>query len=199
MPPEPANHPSADHTNAHASDEALIEAFADPARARAAFNQLVRKYQQPLYRIIRRIVIDHDETDDLLQEAFVKIWRHLGSFRQDAKLSTWLYRIATNEALSHLRKKRQRYFLPIGDVEGELSQKLDASLAPDADEIQRRLQQAIIRLPERQRVVFQLRYFDEMKYEDMAEVLGVTVGALKASYHHATQKLEKYLLADLNQ
>jgi RNA polymerase sigma-70 factor (ECF subfamily) len=195
MPPEPANHPSAEY----ASDEALIEAFADPARARAAFNQLVRKYQQPLYRIIRRIVIDHDETDDLLQEAFVKIWRHLGSFRQDAKLSTWLYRIATNEALSHLRKKRQRYFLPIGDVEGELSQKLDASLAPDADEIQRRLQQAIIRLPERQRVVFQLRYFDEMKYEDMAEVLGVTVGALKASYHHATQKLEKYLLADLNQ
>jgi RNA polymerase sigma factor (sigma-70 family) len=195
MPPEPANHPSAEY----ASDEALIEAFADPARARAAFNQLVRKYQQPLYRIIRRIVIDHDETDDLLQEAFVKIWRHLGSFRQDAKLSTWLYRIATNEALSHLRKRRQRYFLPIGDVEGELSQKLDASLAPDADEIQRRLQQAIIRLPERQRVVFQLRYFDEMKYEDMAEVLGVTVGALKASYHHATQKLEKYLLADLNQ
>ena len=195
MPPEPANHPSVEY----ASDEALIEAFADPARARAAFNQLVRKYQQPLYRIIRRIVIDHDETDDLLQEAFVKIWRHLGSFRQDAKLSTWLYRIATNEALSHLRKKRQRYFLPIGDVEGELSQKLDASLAPEADEIQRRLQQAIIRLPERQRVVFQLRYFDEMKYEDMAEVLGVTVGALKASYHHATQKLEKYLLADLNQ
>jgi RNA polymerase sigma-70 factor (ECF subfamily) len=181
------------------TDREILEAFADPDRQRVAFNALVQQYQQPLYRIIRRIVIDHDETDDLLQEAFVKVWRHLGSFRQDAKLSTWLYRIATNEALSHLRKKRQRYFLPIADVEGELTSRLEDALAPEADEIQRRLQQAMLRLPERQRVVFQLKYFDEMGYEEMSEVLGVTVGALKASYHHAVQKIERYVTTGLNQ
>lgn len=180
------------------TDAEILEAFADPDRQRVAFNQLVRAYQQPLYRVIRRIVIDHAETDDLLQETFVKVWRHLGTFRRDAKLSTWLYRIATNEALSHLRKKRRKFFVPLADVEGELRGKLDSALAPDADDIQRRLQAAILQLPERQRVVFQLRYFDEMPYDDMAEVLGVTVGALKASYHHAVNKIEKLVVKDLN-
>ncbi len=180
------------------TDAEILAAFADPDRQRVAFNQLVRNYQQPLYRIIRRIVIDHAETDDLLQETFVKVWRHLGSFRQDAKLSTWLYRIATNEALSHLRKKRNRFFIPLADVEGELRGKLDNSLAPDADDIQRRLQEAVLELPERQRVVFQMKYFDEMTYEDISEVLGVTVGALKASYHHAVQKIEKRVVKGLD-
>ena len=174
-------------------DAHLLAQFREPETRDRAFNQLVRTYQQPLYRIIRRILIDHDETDDVLQDVLVKVYRNLANFREDAKLSTWLYRVATNEALSALRKKKRRYLLPIHDVERELAAKIDSTPEVSGDEIARRLHKAMLRLPERQRMVFQLKYFEEMKYEDMAQVLGVTEGALKASYHHAVKKIEKFL------
>ncbi len=176
-----------------AEDLALLDRFRNPDTRQYAFYQLVQKYQQPLYRVIRRMLLDHDDSNDVLQEVFIKVFNNLDRFRADAKLSTWLYRIATNETLSHLRKKKNKFFLPILDVDRLLADRLDSGTLMDADELQLKLQKAILALPEKQRIVFQLRYYDEMSYEDMSEALGTSEGALKASYHHAAKKIEKYL------
>ena len=180
------------------SDRELIERFRSLGsnNKHYAFNLLVRKYQQKLYYHIRRIVVDHDDTNDLLQNTFIKVWNHLDGFREDSQLYTWLYRVATNECLGFLKQKRKRFFLPIGDVEGELSDKLVQNEVLNADKLELKLQQAILSLPEKQRIVFNLRYYDEMKYEEMSVVLGTSVGALKASYHHAAAKVEKFILGN---
>lgn len=176
------------------SDQELLEHFRSrDHNPHYAFNLLVKKYQQRLYAHIRRMVIDHDDTNDLLQNTFIKIWEHLGEFREESQLYTWMYRIATNECLGYLRQKKKRFFLPISDVEGELLRRLEKNLSPDAGKIEKKLQEAIIRLPEKQRIVFNLRYYDEMPYETMSQVLNTSAGALKASYHHAARKIEKYL------
>ena len=176
------------------SDKELLERFRNKDHnPHYAFNLLVIKYQQKLYAHIRRMVIEHDDTNDLLQNTFIKVWEHLDEFREESQLYTWIYRIATNECLGFLRQKRKRFFLPVGDVEGELLQKLDRNLTPAADKIERKLQEAILKLPEKQRIVFNLRYYDEMPYETMSQVLSTSTGALKASYHHAARKIEKYL------
>ncbi|SHL01243.1 RNA polymerase sigma factor [Hymenobacter psychrotolerans] len=177
-------------------DQDILLKFADPVSRNVAFNQLVRKYQQKVYWHVRKMVIDHDDADDLTQDVFVKVWKHLGNFRQDASLYTWIYRIATNECLSFLQSKRRKFFLPLHDVAAELAAKVEADPALAGDDIERRLQQAILRLPDKQRLVFNLRYYDEMPYEQMAEVTGTSVGALKASYHHAAKKIEQYLNND---
>lgn len=153
----------------------------------------MRKYQQKVYYHIRRMVIDHDDANDLVQTTFIKAWKGLENFREDSQVFTWLYRIATNECLTHLNNKKKRFFLPIGDVEHELTSKLDNEPSLKANQLEMKLQKAILSLPEKQRTVFNLRYYDEMKYEEMSEVLGTSVGALKASYHHAVQKIEKYI------
>ncbi len=153
----------------------------------------MRKYQQKVYYHIRRMVIDHDDANDLVQTTFIKAWKGLENFREDSQVFTWLYRIATNECLTHLNNKKKRFFLPIGDVEHELTIKLDSEPSLKANQLEMKLQKAILSLPEKQRTVFNLRYYDEMKYEQMSEVLGTSVGALKASYHHAVQKIEKYI------
>jgi RNA polymerase sigma-70 factor (ECF subfamily) len=174
-------------------DQEILEKFKNPDSRNWAFNQLVRKYQQKVYWHVRKMVIDHDEADDLTQEVFIKIWKHLPDFRQDARLYTWIYRIATNECLNFLKSKKRRFFLPINDISEELSQKIDANMGPDADEIQLKLQKALLKLPDKQRLVFNMRYYDELKYEEIAEILGTSVGALKASYHHAVKKIEDFL------
>lgn len=142
------------------------------------------------------MVIDHDDADDLVQETFIKVWNNLHSFREDAQLYTWIYRIATNECLNFLRKKKNRFFLPINDVQHELTQKLDSGAHIDGDEIQLKLQKALLKLPDKQRLVFNMKYFDEMKYEDIADITGTSVGSLKASYHHAVKKIEDFLKDD---
>ena len=142
------------------------------------------------------MVIDHDDADDLVQEVFVKVWKNLDKFREDSQLYTWVYRIATNECLSHLKKKKNKYFLPIGDVVGELTEKLEASSHVSGDEVQMKLQKALLRLPDKQRLVFNMKYFDEMKYDDMSEITGTSVGSLKASYHHAVKKIEEFINMD---
>ena len=177
-------------------DQELLLKIRDPDTRDYGFNLLVRAYQERIYWHVRKMVIDHDETDDLVQEVFIKVWKNLGGFREDARLYTWIYRIATNECLNHLKKKKRRFFFPIGDVEAELQASLEANAAPDADEIELKLQKALLRLPDKQRAVFNMKYYDEMKYEDMAEITGTSVGALKASYHHATKKIEDFLNAD---
>ena len=135
-------------------------------------------------------------SDDIAQDTFVKVWKNLSSFKGDSKLYTWIYRIATNEALNHLRKKKRRFFLPIGDVEHELASSLEADTYYSGDEIQLKLQKAILKLPEKQRLVFNMKYFEEMKFKDISEVMQVSVGSLKAQYHHAVKKIEKFIKED---
>jgi len=175
------------------SDEELILMFREPSSQNKAFDLLVRKYQEQLYWVVRRLVIDHDDSNDIIQNVFIKVWNNLGTFREDSKLYTWLYRITVNESLGFLNSKRMRIFVPLGDVENMLNQKLSDDNFFKGDEIQLMLQKAIISLPEKQRIVFNLRYYNEMPYEQMSKVLGTSVGALKASYHLAMKKVEKSL------
>ena len=177
-------------------DKEILEKFANPDSRNVAFNQLIRKYQQKIYWHIRKMVIDHDDADDLTQEVFIKVWKNLENFRQDAQLYTWVYRIATNECLTFLSSKRKRFFLPIGDITAELADKIDTSADISGDEIQLKLQKALLRLPDKQRLVFNMRYYDELKYEEISEILGTSVGALKASYHLAAKKIEEFLKND---
>jgi RNA polymerase sigma factor (sigma-70 family) len=175
------------------SDREILDLFAKADTRNYAFNLLVRQFQQRLYWHIRRMVIDHDDADDLLQNVFIKAFHALDQFREDSKIYTWLYRIATNECITFLNNKRKRFFLPIADVERELSENLQNDAYFNGDRIQMKLQQALLTLPEKQRLVFNLKYYENMKYEDMSEILGTSVGALKASYHHAVKKIEEFM------
>ncbi len=174
-------------------DEKLLEEFKDPRSRNFAFNKIVNRYQERLYWHIRRIVIDHDDADDVLQNTFIKAFRNLDRFRADSQLYTWLYRIATNESLSFLKKKRKNIFVSMDDVAHTLSGNLEADPQLSGDAIQLTLQKAILTLPNKQRLVFNMKYFEEMKYDEIAEVTGTSVGALKASYHHAVKKIEAYV------
>ncbi|WKZ58167.1 MAG: RNA polymerase sigma factor [Cyclobacteriaceae bacterium] len=174
-------------------DKDLLSKIRNPETRNYGFNMLVRTYQQRVYWHVRKMVIDHDDADDLTQEVFIKIHRYIDNFREDSQLFTWIYRIATNECLSFLDKKKKRFFLPIGDVAGELGGKLDSSAHISGDEIQLKLQKALLKLPEKQRLVFNMKYFDDLSYEDISEITETSVGALKASYHHAVKKIEEFL------
>lgn len=154
---------------------------------------LVRTYQQRVYWHIRKMVIDHDDADDITQEVFIKIHRYIDTFREDSQLFTWIYRIATNECLTFLNKKKKRFFIPINDVAAELGSKLDSGTLLSADDIQLKLQKALLKLPDKQRLVFNLKYFEDLSYEEMSKITDTSVGALKASYHHAVKKIEDFL------
>ena len=177
-------------------DREIISTSKIPGQEEVAFNQLVLKYQERLYWHVRKIVIVHDDADDVLQNTLLKIWSSLHSFRSESGLYTWLYRIATNESLSFLKQKKKKSFAPWVDVEQNMSENLVSDPWFNGDEIQLKLQQAILKLPEKQRIVFNMKYFDEMKYEDMSEILDTSVGALKASFHHAVKKIESMLGED---
>jgi RNA polymerase sigma factor (sigma-70 family) len=174
-------------------DKDLLEKIKNPETSSYGFNLLVRAYQQRVYWHVRKMVIDHDDADDLTQEVFIKVHKAIGSFREDSQLFTWIYRIATNECLTFLNKKRRRFFLPLEDVGKELSDKLDTSTDISAEDIQKKLQKALLKLPDKQRLVFNMKYFDDLSYEDMSEITNTSVGALKASFHHAVKKIEDYL------
>ena len=177
-------------------DREIIEGIRAPGKKETAFEQLVRKYQERLYWHIRKIVIGHEDADDVLQNTMIKVWRSIPEFRADSSLFTWLYRIATNEALTFLKQKKKRTFAPWVDAERQMSERLKTDPWFDGDEIRLKLQRAILKLPEKQRIVFNMKYYDDLKYEDMAEILGTSVGALKASYHHAVKKIEAMLKED---
>lgn len=178
----------------HYSDEELLTMFKDENSRNMALHHLIQKYQQKLYWHIRKIVIDHDDTDDILQNTFIKVWKGLENFKEESQLYTWLYRIATNESLTFLRQKQKKNTSSIHPIEYQLNQSLESDSLFNGDEIQLKLQKAILTLPEKQRVVFNMRYYDEMPYEAMSEILETSVGALKASYHHAAKKIEEFLL-----
>ncbi len=177
-------------------DKELLIQFRNSNTRTYSFNLLIRKYQQKIYWHVRRIVITHEDANDVTQETFIKVWKNLDSFKEESQLFTWIYRIATNEALSFLRKKRTKYFIPIVNIENALSNKLVDDNFFSGDEIQLKLQKALLTLPEKQRLVFNMKYYDELKYEKISEITGTSVGALKASYHHAVKKVEKYLLSN---
>jgi RNA polymerase sigma factor (sigma-70 family) len=177
-------------------DNELLSKIRNPETRNYGFSMLVRAYQQRVYWHVRKMVIDHDDADDLTQEVFIKIHRYIDNFREDSQLFTWIYRIATNECLSFLNKKKRRFFLPIGDVAAELTSKLDSGNQISGDDIQLKLQKALLKLPEKQRLVFNMKYFDDLPYEEISKITETSVGALKASYHHAVKKIENFLTAD---
>ena len=178
-------------TDKTSNEEIITEQLHDPARCREAFSRVIAHYTESLYWQIRRMVIDHDDTNDLLQNTFIKAWTNIDNFRGEAKLSTWLHKIAINEAITFINKEKAKNNVSIDD-ESFLIDNLQADEWFDGDEVKLQLQKAINQLPEKQRLVFNMRYFDEMKYEDMSEILGTTAGALKASYHHAIKKIEQF-------
>ncbi|MBQ5938011.1 MAG: sigma-70 family RNA polymerase sigma factor [Bacteroidaceae bacterium] len=171
-------------------EKALLKQLRDASTKEAAFTRLVREYQEPLYWQIRRMVVIHDDADDVLQNTFIKAWSAIDSFRQESRLQTWLFRIAINESLNHLSKKKQ--VLSLDQTEIGIADTLASDSYFDGDEVQKQFQTAINSLPEKQRLVFNLKYFDEMKYEDMSDMLGTSIGALKASYHHAVKKISAF-------
>lgn len=175
------------------SDKELLKLFRKGDNRNYAFNLLIQKYQQRVYWHVRRIIIDHDDTNDVTQNTFIKVFHNLEKFREDSQLFTWLYRIATNESINFLKQKKTSFFLPFRDVEKQLSNTLKEDHYFKGDTIQKKLQLAILKLPEKQRMVFNMKYFEGIKYEDMAIILNTSVGALKASYHHAVKKIEKIL------
>lgn len=175
-------------------DDALIlEKFADPSQRDEAFTLLLRKYQQKIYWHIRRMVIDHADADDLVQDVFIKVWKNLDKFREDSRLYTWIYRIATNECITFLNKKKQKQHVSLDDDSSAyLTDTLKDSAYFDGNRAQEKLQKALLTLPDKQRLVFNMKYFEDLKYDEISEILGTTVGGLKASYHIAVKKIEQY-------
>jgi len=174
-------------------DQELLRQFKEEETKERAFSAIIKKYQEKLYWHIRRMVVTHDDANDVLQNMFIKVWNALDNFREDSQLYTWLYRIATNESLTFLQQQKKRASVSLSDVETGLSNKVKADVGFDANKLEWKLQVAIQLLPEKQRAVFNLRYYDEMPYEEMSRVLETSEGALKASYHHAAKKISEYI------
>lgn len=174
------------------NEKEIIPKLQDPSTRRKAFEEVVSAFGEPLYWQIRRMVLDHDDANDLLQNTFIKAWTNLEQFRGEARLSTWLYRIALNECLNFLNRQQAQNQFSIDSEDTSVVNQLESDPYFDGDETQQMFQEAIHTLPEKQRMVFQMKYFQEMKYEDISEIMGTTIGALKASYHHAVKKIEDF-------
>lgn len=170
----------------------LVARLQNPATCRSAFNEVIRNYSEPLYWQIRQMVNSHEDTNDLLQNTFLKAWNSIENFRGDAKLSTWLYKIAINESLTFLEKERKRLNVSLDDDSAGIVHSIEADTNIDGDELKLYLRKAIAMLPEKQRLVFNMKYYQDMTYEQMSEILGTSVGALKSSYHLAVKKIEQY-------
>ena len=178
------------------TDQEIIQLISQAPTVELGFRVLMANYQERVYWHVRRMVYSHDDANDIAQNTFVKIWQNLAGFRSDSNLYTWIYRIATNETFDFLRKKKRYVFSPLGDYRDELKKNLEDDNIFDGDAVEKELQKALLNLPHKQRIVFNMKYFDEMKYEEMSSILGTSVGALKASYHHAVKKIEKIFKED---
>ena len=174
-------------------EKVFIAELLNPKTQNEAFQKLLREYQKPLYNHIRNIVLNHDDADDVLQNTFIKVFQNLKNFKAESKLFSWMYRIATNEAITFLNQKAKKNNTTSEALQSKIVDNLKADSYFDGDEIQFKLQKAIANLPEKQQLVFKMKYFEELKYEDMSEILGTSVGALKASYHHAVKKIEEFM------
>ncbi|MEM8522828.1 sigma-70 family RNA polymerase sigma factor [Flavobacterium sp. PL12] len=174
-------------------EKEFIQQLLDPRTQNEAFQSLILEYQRPLYNHIRNIVLNHDDTDDILQNTFIKIFQNLKNFKGESKLFSWMYRIATNEALNFLKQKSKMSGVASEIIQNKVLDNLEADIFFDGDEIQLKLQKAIALLPEKQQLVFKMKYFEELKYEQISEILGTSVGGLKASYHIAVKKIEAFV------
>ena len=174
-------------------EKVFIDQLLHPKTQHEAFRKLLQLYQKPLYNHIRNIVLNHDDTDDVLQNTFIKVFQNIKNFKGESKLFSWMYRIATNEALSFLQQKAKKNGISNEEAQQKALNKLESDVFFDGDEIQLKLQKAIATLPEKQQLVFKMKYFEELKYEEISEIVGTSVGALKASYHLAVKKIEEYL------
>lgn len=179
-------------TDKNYNEEDIIARLKDEKERAAAFSVIVNKYSQQIYWHIRRMVLSHDDTNDLVQNTFIKAWTSIDNFRGDSKISTWLYRIAINETLNFLGKNKNNT-VSINSPEGAIAEQLESDTHFNGERADALLQEAIHRLPEKQRLAFNMKYYEEMKYEEMSEILGTSVGALKASYHIAVKKIEDYI------
>lgn len=179
------------------TENEIIEQLHDPDCQRAAFAKVVSLYGEKLYWVIRKMVLNHEDANDLLQNTFMKAWTNIDYFRGEAKLSTWLYKIAVNECITFLKKQRNAENISLDETDTFLLERLKGDEYFDGDEAQMKLQRAIHTLPEKQRLVFNMKYFDEMKYEEISEIVGTSVGALKASFHHAVEKIKTFLTKDV--
>lgn len=179
--------------NTSYNEREVLALLRDERTQRQGFEKVVARYSEQLYWQIRRMVISHDDANDLLQNTFVKAWLNLDYFRAEAQIFTWLYRIAVNECLTFLNKQRAQATVSLDNPEAQMVERLEGDAYFSGDEIQKTLQKALLTLPEKQRLVFNMKYYQEMKYEEMSEILGTSVGALKASYHHAVKKIENFL------
>jgi RNA polymerase sigma-70 factor (ECF subfamily) len=177
-------------------DKELIELCCNSHTKERGFRILLSQYKERTYWHIRRILLDHEDANDIVQDTYVKVWKNLDSFRGDSSLFSWIYRIATNESLNFLRKMKKKSTVPIDKVEFLLVNKLDNNSLMTGDEIERKLQRSLLELPEKQRLVFNMRYFEDLKYQEISDILGTSVGGLKASYHHAIKKIEENLKKD---
>lgn len=171
----------------------FIQELLNPKTQNTAFQKLLHDYQRPLYHHIRNIVLNHDDADDVLQNTFIKVFKYLKDFKGESKLFSWMYRIATNEAITFINNKAKRHNTTSEALQTRIVDNLKADDYFDGNEIQLKLQKAIVLLPEKQQLVFKMRYYEEIKYEEMSEILGTSVGALKASYHHAVKKIEDFM------
>ncbi len=178
------------------AEETLVDQLKQSDTRAKAFEVLIDTYKERLYWHIRRIVLNHDDADDVLQNTFIKVYRNIDGFKGDSKLYSWMYRIATNESLSFLKSKSRRLGVNNEELHERMVDNLQADVYFEGDEIQLKLQKAIAMLPEKQKLVFNMRYFEELKYEEIAEILELTVGGLKASYHLAVKKIEEFLKED---
>ncbi len=168
----------------------------NPKTQNLAFQKLLQQYQKPLYNHIRNIVLNHDDADDVLQNTFVKVFQYLNKFKGESKLFSWMYRIATNEALTFLKQKAKKNGVSSETLQNKTIDNLKSDIYFDGDEIQIKLQKAILSLPEKQQLIFKMKYFQELKYEEISEILGTSVGGLKASYFHAVKKVEAFVIKD---
>lgn len=178
------------------TDQQLLEQIRSPFTRELGFRQLIETYQKRVYQVIRRMVLIHEDADDLTQNTFIKAYRYLDKFEGNSSIFTWLYRIATNEALTFLEKKKKRFSFSLDDHQAKLESYFDQPGNLNGDQIQIRLQKALLKLPEKQRLVFHLKYQEELTYEQMSEITGTSTGALKASYHHAVKKIEQFVLSE---
>jgi RNA polymerase sigma-70 factor (ECF subfamily) len=175
------------------NDQELLDRIRSPFTKELGFRQLIETYQKPVYQVIRRMVLIHEDADDLTQNTFIKAYKSLDRFEGNSSLFTWLYRIATNESLTFLEKKKKRYFFSLDDHQEKLESYVDSSAPLSGDEIQVKLQKSLLKLPDKQRLVFHLKYEEDLSYEEISKITGTSVGALKASYHHAVKKIEQEL------
>lgn len=174
-------------------EENILEKLQDPSTHQAGFEMLVSTYSERIYWQIRKMVLSHDDANDILQDVFIKAWLNIENFRGDSKLSTWLYRIAINESITFINRKKRQQNISMDSDDSFLLNTLEGDEFFDGDEAQKLLQQAVLTLPDKQRLVFQMKYFDDMKYDDISAITGTSVGALKASFHHAVKKVESFL------